>query len=632
MNQASFPYNYIPYDNKGRPVFNGSLYFGEPNLDPEIPANQIDVYGQQEDGTTVLLSQPIATGAGGVPVYSGSAITLLIDELYYSFKALDSYGVQVYYSENVAAVLTSGSPIIKTVDTFADLEDTPAIADGVVVYLTQHTSDGLGGGEFIADSGTVTSDNGTQINSATGGRYWRRINYTYVTPEMFGAIGDGIVDDTSSVQASINYCVLNSKPLLPNATYLLTAQITIPQNTSPGSAYGITIQGGSSTWSNVAVFYARHTQAAILNLKGANGCSISGIKLQSDPATYPKCGIVAGRDVNVDSCGWHNIRRVWIDGNFSVAGIYSIASEENIWSDIFIQITGGGAKYGFYSCINDALGVDSLPGSSNIANSINRLHIWNYQAISDSACVYLECGEAMGSWTFTDCYCIPKSGSYYQINLGSVSATAPLGGFSFINCGGEIYNPISPWNDTPANVFRISSAANLTLKGLQILGGRGQLINAGGTRKILNVDSNVTLLKPNIVVAPLEDSTVGFTVVRNKVNDGIFDVSDSSKWTALSFLNTWTNSYGAPYAPAAFQVDNSGTLRFRGTVTNASAGVSNIAQLPPGFEPLYNMFFPTRDGVANAELLLLTSGILQLNVGTGGEVDLNTVSFKLTGA
>jgi len=101
MNQALFPYNYIPYDDKGRPVFNGSLYFGVPNLDPEIPANQIDVYGQQEDGSTVLLSQPISTGAGGIPMFGGSPVSLLIEETYYSFKALDSYDAQIYYAASL---------------------------------------------------------------------------------------------------------------------------------------------------------------------------------------------------------------------------------------------------------------------------------------------------------------------------------------------------------------------------------------------------------------------------------------------------------------------------------------------------------------------------------------------------
>lgn len=519
----------------------------------------------------------------------------------------------------------------RKVNTWADIATTSVIGAGQLFNLSQHTSSGLGGGPLMAFSGSVADDGIIQKN-ALGGFYLKRIQYQGIVPEMAGAIGNGIANDTTSVQLALNYCTLNNRPLKPMGSYLLLSELTIPQNTAPGNAYGVTIEGGGSTWNNVSVFYAQHNGAAILNLKGANGCSISGMKFKSDPTTYPKCGIVLGRDANVDSCGWHNIRRNWIDGNFSVAGAYSIGSEENVWSDNFIQITGGGAKYGFYSCISDALSVDSLPTGSNIANSINRMHIWNWQAISDSACIYLECGEAMGSWTFNDCYCIPKSGSYYQINMGTEWADAPLGGFSFINCGGEIYSPISPWTDTPGQVFRISSGLNLTLKGLNILGGRGQLINSGGTRKILNVDSNVTLLKPNIVVAPLEDSSISFTIVRNKVNDGVFDVSDSSKWTALTFLNTWVNSFGAPYAPAAFQVDNTGTLRLRGTVTNAGAGVSNIAQLPPGFEPLYNMFFPTRDGIANAELLLLPSGILQLNAGTGGDVDLSPVSFKLTGA
>lgn len=499
---------------------------------------------------------------------------------------------------------------------------------------------GTGGGNTYLikkatdDASRPSDDGGSVIHLNTTGNlgyYLEGLFDGAVNVRQFGAIGDGVADDTSAVQIAIDYCVLNATALyIPNGIFRTTATLTIPQNTNPGNAYGITMIGDGSSWNRVSVIRAEHSGVAVLSLKGSNGSRILGIKFETDSATYPKCGLVLGRDANLDSCGWHNISAIWIDGYFSVAAIYSIASEENKWEGIQIQIQGGGAKYGYYSSIGDALSVDSLPSGSNIANSITAMHIWNWQDISDSACIYLETGEAMGSFTFTDCYVIPKSGSYYEISMGLIDATDPLGGFSFINCGGEIYNPISPWSNTPNQVFRIKTGTNRTLKNLTIIGGRGQLINAGGTRKVLNIDSNVTLVQPNIVLNKLEDTSIGHAVVRNKVKGGIFEVADSSAWIPLTFSGSWTNNYGEPYAQAGFQVDATGTLRLRGMVNNGATGAGQIAQLPPGFEPLYSARHQVFDNGVAAIVLISTTGAISLVAGTGTEVDLNSISFKLT--
>lgn len=50
---------------------------------------------------------------------------------------------------------------------------------------------------------------------------------TYVTPEMFGAIGDGVTDDTNAIQNAINYCTAFSTLYLRNATYCISAPIEL---------------------------------------------------------------------------------------------------------------------------------------------------------------------------------------------------------------------------------------------------------------------------------------------------------------------------------------------------------------------------------------------------------------------
>lgn len=101
LNIVELSPGYYPNTSRGRPLSSADIYVGKPDLDPEIVANQKTLSVQQEDGTIVAVSQPIHTNAGGVPVYSGSPVVLLV-EGDYSLKVLDSNGSQVYYVPSTA--------------------------------------------------------------------------------------------------------------------------------------------------------------------------------------------------------------------------------------------------------------------------------------------------------------------------------------------------------------------------------------------------------------------------------------------------------------------------------------------------------------------------------------------------
>ena len=99
-NEVRPPYTYYPDPTRGRPVFNGYIYVGYPDTDPQISSNQLVVSAVQESGATVTISQPIRTGAGGVPLLNGSPVQLQV-EGEYSIKVLDHLGAQVYYAPSL---------------------------------------------------------------------------------------------------------------------------------------------------------------------------------------------------------------------------------------------------------------------------------------------------------------------------------------------------------------------------------------------------------------------------------------------------------------------------------------------------------------------------------------------------
>ena len=110
---------YMPQSSIGRPIANADIYVGLPDTDPEIVGNQKTLSVLQEDGTIVAVAQPISTGAGGVPMYGGDPVTLLVDGNY-SLKVLSSLGAQIYYVPSIpmtdssikGADIASASPLV----------------------------------------------------------------------------------------------------------------------------------------------------------------------------------------------------------------------------------------------------------------------------------------------------------------------------------------------------------------------------------------------------------------------------------------------------------------------------------------------------------------------------------------
>ena len=181
-NRVQVP-QYFPLDTAGRPVANGYIYVGIPDTDPTILANQKTLYIQQESGTITSVSQPIRTNAGGVPVYSGDPVTLLIDGNY-SLRINNSSGSQVYYIPNVTydEVIEPGNyyyPSSSAIDqgvtgsnnTIKYYVDTIGSTNKATIFLkhdsgSAQTTYTLTTGETIPSNITIEYEPGAIINGA----------------------------------------------------------------------------------------------------------------------------------------------------------------------------------------------------------------------------------------------------------------------------------------------------------------------------------------------------------------------------------------------------------------------------------------------------------------------------------
>lgn len=97
---VSMPTQLFTLRRKFQACSNGKIYIGKSNTDPTIPTNQIQVYIENEDGSTVPVAQPIMINHAGFPVYNGQIAKFVTVESH-SMAVYDSDGAQQFYFADI---------------------------------------------------------------------------------------------------------------------------------------------------------------------------------------------------------------------------------------------------------------------------------------------------------------------------------------------------------------------------------------------------------------------------------------------------------------------------------------------------------------------------------------------------
>ncbi|GAA0484477.1 phage tailspike protein [Tatumella punctata] len=156
---------------------NGKIFIGLPDTDPSVSDNQIPLFVENEDGSTVQVSQPLVINSAGYPVYNGQ-VAKFVTTQNHSMAVYDSYMAQQFYWPQLSTV----NPSVAYYEAIKIREDLSSPDDGL-------------GDSLIAVKQPFTG---------AIARTQHDKNAESLSVFDFGAKGDGASDDTESIQKAID--------------------------------------------------------------------------------------------------------------------------------------------------------------------------------------------------------------------------------------------------------------------------------------------------------------------------------------------------------------------------------------------------------------------------------------------
>lgn len=280
------------------------------------------------------------------------------------------------------------------------------------------------------------------INPSTGEPGIVPVNYSYPPGNVYRYgtnTSPGTTDMTYALQASLNVMgISGGRVIWPGDVYLTSAPL-LAENLR-----GLTIQADGGQFGFVGTrITAKHSGKAILSLVGSLFCTIGPVVLEGSATTTPKTGLLLGRS-SASSAGNHNFHGTNVEGNYSVAAVYNIASEDNNWFGVTIE-PNAAPLAALYMSGSDTQGIGGLTGSSMEANSFFGGQIGSSDTGASSTAVYLDTSAATGHIHFYGTYLVKQNGnSFVTIRLGAVDGASVLFPIGFHDCFGETGGATGP--------------------------------------------------------------------------------------------------------------------------------------------------------------------------------------------
>lgn len=448
----------------------------------------------------------------------------------------------------------------------------------------------------------------------------------------FGAVGDGVADDTAAIQAAINSGA--NRLRFPAGTYMINS------NGLTGKSNQLWVGDGNySTVIRAAIAPA----ADFIYFSNLSGFGISGITFDGNGNLNLNTGHFPGilPCVFLSSCSSFYVRDCRFIG-FNTCGLLcNNVGTSYIERNLVFRSSAS-------STVNYGICVSAGPGAPSS-------NLW----ITENECVFCQISVNCDT-SFINKNYVTGWGFSAGINTQGAATCHNLTITDNICCNSNQAPDSSPYN--PAGIE--NWAANSIIKGNTCYGNFGDGIDNGGANSVLSGNNCYANLQYGIVSAGQPGYNCNGSIItsNNMANNGAGGYSEYSiyvtdvffggnvctgnggpnvflnitrdaaaqyDWiTITSFTNSWLD-YGGVLPTSAYYKDAEGVVHLRGAVK--SGIINTIAfTLPVGYRPLGNVQVATVSNNAFGMVIVNTGGGVQPAVGNNTYVSLDGISFRTT--
>jgi len=531
-----------------------------------------------------------------------------------TYEALDSAGDVGFASSQVP----EGAKVVRNLATVAAMVAETGVVVGDYVSVQDYASGTTSGVLFFkaVTAATGTADGGSYIDSTGSSVQFKQNFPSILSVKMFGATGDGTTDDTTALQASLDYVHASTIGGLyvPAGTYL-TGKLEWPGN-------NITLRGAGSAYS----YNTSATPRSILKAKAATTIVLDLVQT----------GTAEDRTGN-------HIVDIGVDGN-SIAAVGIDVAGSNVLEQCRVKgCTTAGVRLSNYTngtrivrCglnSNSGWGIQ-VEGSSTTTYSVTDTNT----SLNTAGGINIQGGVLVN---FKNVISESNTGPGLRIYKPNTHTNA-FEGFTFDNCWFEDNASASPYftividadtADPDAGPQRISfnqcrttaSAATRKYANLNV----GRWVEFNKCQFDNSTEANAVTMSSNMHYVSFIESTqatgsdgLTATQVDNAIaqgtncwwhDPGVKRVVGAGS-PAAGFTNSWVN-YGSGFVPAAYWFDRDGRICIEGVVKTGTPPAS-IFTLPTGYRPSYNYAF-AQDAAGSHSLLYVNSdGTIVPNVGS----------------
>jgi hypothetical protein len=220
----------------------------------------------------------------------------------------------------------------------------------------------------------------------------------FVSVKDFGAVGDGVTNDTAAFTAALAY--VDSLPsggtvYIPQGIYV--ANIDASKLTQVfDKPITLTGAGRSST-----TIYPASSNGIMLNMQGRNEMTVTDLTLRAGVNFAADCGIYLGRCTTSPNANNNKFINVYVFGNFNKHAVVSCSAESSLWDNCRFRVSSSsGTASNFWTGIDPAKsGVTPPTGTPSVGpNTDNRMVNCEIYCLVNG-CRNITVSEA-GGWVF----------------------------------------------------------------------------------------------------------------------------------------------------------------------------------------------------------------------------------------